>query len=103
MEGERFQRAHRAHPFHSRQFCASCNRLRLTASGFLKLCLFSNRGISLKALLRGGVSDGEFVRVIEQAIRNKPENHLGRIIGTVPTTEGKAVDRACGMYRLQNP
>ncbi|HEV2351701.1 MAG TPA: GTP 3',8-cyclase MoaA [Terriglobia bacterium] len=45
-------------------FCSSCIRARLTADGKLVTCLFSNTGHDLKALLRGGASDGEISRSI---------------------------------------
>jgi molybdenum cofactor biosynthesis protein A len=40
------------------KFCDTCNRVRLTAEGFLKLCLYSNAGLDTRALLRGGVGGG---------------------------------------------
>jgi cyclic pyranopterin phosphate synthase len=45
-------------------FCSSCTRARLSTHGHVYTCLFSQRGYDLKALLRGGASDGE----LEQAI-----------------------------------
>jgi cyclic pyranopterin phosphate synthase len=48
-------------------FCTSCTRARLTADGKLVTCLFSSAGHDLKALLRGGASDGEvqdFIRSV---------------------------------------
>lgn len=45
-------------------FCSSCTRARLTADGKLVTCLFSNTGHDLKAMLRGGASDGEISRTI---------------------------------------
>ena len=59
----------------SSHFCASCNRLRLTADGKLRACLFSDREIDLKPLLRGGCSDGELIAVLDRAIREKPQRH----------------------------
>ena len=41
----------------SHEFCESCNRIRLTSSGFLKLCLHYNKGIDLKEPIRNGISD----------------------------------------------
>ena len=41
----------------SHEFCESCNRIRLTSSGFLKLCLHYNKGIDLKGPIRNGISD----------------------------------------------
>ncbi len=56
-------------------FCASCNRLRLTAEGFLKLCLASPKGIDLRALLRRGADDEELREAILEAVRHKPRAH----------------------------
>ena len=59
-------------------FCGNCNRIRLTASGTLKLCLCNNRSLELKPLLRGGISDEQLSEVIRNAIYDKPlEHHLG--------------------------
>ena len=38
----------------SEHFCGSCNRLRMTADGNLKVCLFGNTEVNLRDLLRGG-------------------------------------------------
>ncbi len=43
----------------TRPFCGDCTRARLTADGRLVTCLFATGGTDLKALLRGGASDGE--------------------------------------------
>jgi cyclic pyranopterin phosphate synthase len=59
----------------SSHFCSSCNRLRLTADGKLRACLFSDREIDLKPMLRGGCTDDELIAVIEEAIRAKPQRH----------------------------
>lgn len=55
-------------------FCASCNRVRLTSTGFLKTCLQFDEGAQLKPLLSGG--DEELLSAIEAAILAKPERHL---------------------------
>lgn len=57
-------------------FCEDCNRIRLTAEGFLKQCLHFNYGIDLKELLRNGVSDNELSHAIQNSIFEKPEKHL---------------------------
>ena len=56
-------------------FCESCNRVRLTASGFLKLCLHSKKGLDLKTLLRQDKSEEEVRKAIESAIIGKPDRH----------------------------
>jgi GTP 3',8-cyclase len=60
----------------SQAFCTSCNRIRLTAEGGLRTCLFSLQETSLRELLRGGASDDRLCRVIEAAVWAKEEGHL---------------------------
>ena len=57
------------------KYCASCNRVRLTSDGFLKLCLNSNAGLDVKALLRSGADERSLSESIQQAIYNKPKEH----------------------------
>ena len=66
----------------SNHFCEICNRLRLTAEGHLRSCLFSDDEIDIKTPLREGRDDKHLLGLIEKAIKEKPENHgiikLGR-------------------------
>ncbi len=57
------------------QFCDQCNRVRLTATGFLKTCLQYEAGVDLKSLLAGGVDDGALRAAMEDAVRRKPAAH----------------------------
>ncbi|MEW6214469.1 MAG: GTP 3',8-cyclase MoaA [Nitrospirota bacterium] len=59
----------------SHHFCKECNRLRLTADGKLRPCLFSETEIDLKPALRGGAPDEEIERLIKLSIEVKPEGH----------------------------
>ena len=59
----------------SHEFCESCNRIRLTSSGFLKLCLHYNKGIDLKGPIRNGISDEDLKKLIHDTIWNKPISH----------------------------
>ena len=59
----------------SQQFCATCNRLRLTATGHLRTCLAHEDTPSLRDLLRQGASDEELAINIRNIIINKPKNH----------------------------
>ena len=59
----------------SHHFCDSCNRLRLTAEGHLRSCLFSDEEIDIKTPLREGKGDDYLIAMIARAIENKPENH----------------------------
>lgn len=57
-------------------FCQDCNRIRVTADGFLKQCLHFRFGVNLKDLLREGMDEAELEKVIYQNIYDKPEKHL---------------------------
>ena len=57
------------------EFCSQCNRIRLTAEGYLKLCLHYNRGIDLRQGLRAGLSDETLTAQIRAAILDKPDHH----------------------------
>ena len=59
----------------SHEFCESCNRIRLTSSRFLKLCLHYNKGIDLKEPIRNGISDEDLKKLIHDTIWNKPISH----------------------------
>jgi cyclic pyranopterin phosphate synthase len=60
----------------SQAFCTTCNRIRLTAEGGLRTCLFSLQETPLRDLLRSGASDDTVCRVIERAVWLKEEGHL---------------------------
>ena len=60
-------------------FCASCNRVRLTCTGRLYLCLGRDASIDLASLLRRGASDEEFDAAIDGAVARKPAAHDFRI------------------------
>jgi len=72
----------------SDHFCTSCNRLRLTADGKLKTCLFSEEEVDLKPLLRAGCGDDVLEKTLTEAISQKPLRH-----GTI----------FAGMKRCQRP
>ena len=59
----------------SHKFCADCNRVRLTAAGFLKTCLQYDEGVDLKPLLEAGADDGALRSAMEEAIFAKPACH----------------------------
>jgi cyclic pyranopterin phosphate synthase len=59
----------------SEPFCADCNRVRLTADGQLRTCLFSLRETDVRALLRGGVDDEELEAAIRDAVWRKELKH----------------------------
>jgi len=60
----------------SGHFCPQCNRLRLTADGQLRTCLFSNEEIDVKTVLRQGASEQDVIELIKEALRNKPRDRF---------------------------
>ena len=62
----------------SEPFCADCNRIRLTADGKLRTCLFSIHETDLRAPLREGATDAELASVIRDAVwRKELKHHVG--------------------------
>ncbi len=59
----------------SNHFCSTCNRLRLTASGCLRVCLLSEYHLDLKGPLRDGNSDLQLAELILLAAAHKPQGH----------------------------
>ena len=80
----------------SNHFCKECNRLRLTADGKLRPCLFSETEIDLKPALRSDGSDEEIKRLIELSIAVKPKGHSMRIENVFPSQD------CSPMHMLQN-
>lgn len=62
-------------PAVSQHFCAECNRLRLTADGRLRPCLFSTEELDLRTALRAGAGDEELERLLLLAAECKPAGH----------------------------
>jgi GTP 3',8-cyclase len=56
-------------------FCSSCDRIRLTADGRLRTCLFSRREWDLRDALRGGADDSELRELIRAAVAHKELKH----------------------------
>jgi cyclic pyranopterin phosphate synthase len=62
----------------SEPFCADCNRIRLTADGKLRTCLFSIHETDLRAALRSGATDTDLERIIRDAVwRKELKHHVG--------------------------
>jgi cyclic pyranopterin phosphate synthase len=59
----------------SRPFCLNCNRIRLTADGQLRYCLFAIEETDIRALLRGGASDGGILDAVRSTVRAKWQGH----------------------------
>jgi len=62
-------------PSVSRPFCLNCNRIRLTADGKLRYCLFAIEETDVKGLLRSGAPDDEIASTIERVVSAKWEGH----------------------------
>jgi cyclic pyranopterin phosphate synthase len=62
----------------SEPFCGDCNRIRLTADGRLRTCLFSLNETDLRAPMRGGADDRDLERIIRDAVwRKELKHHVG--------------------------
>ena len=62
----------------SEPFCADCNRIRLTAEGKLRTCLFSMHETDLREPLRAGASDDELEAIVRDAVwRKELKHHVG--------------------------
>lgn len=59
----------------SEPFCGHCNRIRLTADGKLRTCLFSTTEHDLRSLLRRGASDAQIADWLESAVHHKEARH----------------------------
>lgn len=55
----------------SQNFCSTCNRLRLTSDGSMKVCLFSDTEVSLRDAMRDGCTDDEVGRIVGGALGGK--------------------------------
>jgi cyclic pyranopterin phosphate synthase len=56
-------------------FCTRCNRIRLTANGFLRPCLHSEYQMDLLTPIRSGITDQVLGQLIEQCVAKKPLSH----------------------------
>jgi len=59
----------------SHNFCESCNRVRLTCTGTLYMCLGQEDSADLRAVLRSGAGDDALLSAIDAAIARKPKGH----------------------------
>ena len=56
-------------------FCGNCNRLRITAEGKIRNCLFSTEEWDVRELLRGGSTDDQIAETVRQAVHAKKSGH----------------------------
>lgn len=59
----------------SQHFCDACNRVRISVSGTLHLCLGQEQNLELLPMLRGGASDDDLSQAIRSAVARKPWRH----------------------------
>jgi GTP 3',8-cyclase len=76
----------------SQPFCADCNRIRLTADGRLRTCLFSLNETDLRGPLRGGADDDELEQIVRGAVwRKELKHHVGEPGFVQPTRTMSAI------------
>ena len=68
-------------------FCATCNRMRLTADGRLHLCLLRDEEVDLRAAIRSGATQEQIEQLVRHAVAIKPWGH-GLPDGVVPSLRG---------------
>ncbi|WP_200765765.1 GTP 3',8-cyclase MoaA [Vibrio nigripulchritudo] len=61
---------------YEKDFCESCNRLRISAKGKLHLCLFGEEGVELRDLLQRDDQESELIQRISQQLQNKSVSHF---------------------------
>ena len=61
-------------PAFSRTFCNTCNRLRITAKGEIKTCLYDSGVFSIRDFMRSGVSDEQLTAKFIELVKLKPKN-----------------------------
>jgi len=77
----------------SQHFCSSCNRIRLTADGWVRTCLLTDRiGLDVKTAYRAGVRGEGLVGLFREAIRLKPASHD---LATAGTRDGTYIRTMC--------
>lgn len=76
----------------SQPFCGDCNRVRLTADGKIRNCLFSHAEWDMRDLLRSGSTDDELIQLIKECVANKKAAH------GIGTQEFQKPERA--MYQI---
>ena len=60
----------------SRPFCGHCDRIRLTADGQIRTCLFANREYDIRAAMRSGADDDAIAEILRAAVWRKEPGHL---------------------------
>lgn len=81
----------------SENFCSSCNRLRVTADGNLKVCLFGRTEVSLRSVLRSGKAQSILcsLRVTETTIDKQEE-----LLSVISAAVDRKKARHAGMFEI---
>ena len=79
----------------SHRFCGVCNRLRLTADGFLRPCLHGPIEIDVKGPLRRGATDAELADLFLDAVHQKPDSH-----NNFSSPQGESGEKGRAMVRI---
>lgn len=77
-------------------FCASCNRIRVTATGELYACLGGAEKVDLRAALRSEAPDANLAAALDEAMRIKPERHHFRIERGLEPAQPRHMSRTGG-------
>ena len=77
----------------SGHFCQSCNRIRVTASGLVKGCLFANEAVDIKPYLRNA-ENGSLREIMRRIVMEKPGRH--HLTDEVPGQDRIAMSRIGG-------
>jgi len=60
----------------TRPFCGHCDRIRLTADGQIRTCLFALKEYDFRGAMRGGATDETIVELLQAAVWRKEPGHL---------------------------
>ncbi|QJD78473.1 GTP 3',8-cyclase MoaA [Spirosoma rhododendri] len=74
----------------SRTFCGTCNRIRMTAQGTLKTCLYDDGVLDVRALMRSGATDTELEAAFLRAFAHRPANGFDAESQRATVTESMA-------------
>ena len=78
----------------SDHFCGGCNRLRMTADGNLKICLFDNREINIRDMIDLGKTNSEILEEIISHLNKKHFSHGG--VDSILQRENRSMTRIGG-------
>ena len=68
-------------------FCSGCDRIRLLSTGDLKICLFDNRTLDLRTLVRLGWREEDIMEAISYHIKKKHAKHAGKTVEELATSQ----------------